>query len=54
MLFFIVWWKVLAPIDFTAVASSDDAASIRVDSAVKKKRAEDLLAALIERTSSWS
>ena len=32
-----------------AMASSDDAASIRVDSAVKEKRAEDLLAALIEK-----
>ena len=44
-----MWWKVLGPIDFTAMASSDDAASIRVDSVVKEKRAEDLLAALIEK-----
>ena len=31
------------------MASSDDAASIRVDSAVKEKRAEDRLAAFIEK-----
>ena len=39
----------LAPIDFAAMASSDDASYIRVDSAVKEKLAEDRLAALIEK-----
>ena len=39
----------LAPIDFVAMAFSSDASSIRVDSAVKEKLAEDRLAALIEK-----
>ena len=39
----------LAPIDFVAMASSDDASSIRLDSVVKEKLAEDRLAALIKK-----
>ena len=39
----------LAPIDFAAMASSNDTSSIRVHSAVKEKVTEDRLAALIEK-----
>lgn len=39
----------LAPIDFAVMASDDDTASFRVNSAVEEKSADDLLAALIEK-----
>ena len=39
----------LAPIDFAVMASSDNAASFRVDSLVEEKSTDDLLAALIEK-----
>ena len=48
MLFSIVWWKVLASIDFLAMASNGEA-SIRVDSTDTEKSAEDGLEELLEK-----
>ena len=49
MLFSIVWWKVLASIDFLDMASSNGEASIRVDSTDKEKSVDDRFEALLEK-----
>ena len=48
MLFSIVWWKVLASIDFLAMASNVEA-SIRVDSTDTEKSSEYHLEELLEK-----
>ena len=48
MLFSIVWWKVLASIDFLAMASNGEA-SIRVDSTDTEKSSEYRLEELLEK-----
>ena len=48
MLFSIVWWKVLASIDFLAMASNVEA-SIRVDSTDTEKSSEYRLEELLEK-----